>query len=277
LPLNLSDPVVPFLKWAGGKRWLASTIGKHIFPIAGRYIEPFLGSGAVYFHLRPAVALLNDANSELINAYKAIQLDFRRVEILLGYHHRHHSTEYYYQMRSYAPRCPFRSAARFVYLNRTCWNGLYRVNLKGVFNVPIGTKSSVVLSNDNWASVSECLQRAQLCCKDFEQIIDQAEKGDVVFADPPYTVKHNYNGFIKYNESLFSWADQERLSFALRRASKRGAIVVATNANHRSVRDLYRGAFTLKTMERSSILSGSSQFRGLFKELFIASDSLNKI
>jgi DNA adenine methylase len=262
-------PVSPFLKWAGGKRWLAPSIQEQIGIIAGRYIEPFLGSGAVFFRLRPNTALLNDANTDLIDAYKAIQQDYKAVVKHLTRHHRLHSKEYYYQTRNYAPRCLFRRAAKFIYLNRTCWNGLYRVNLNGIFNVPIGTKSSVLLSSDNWAQVSDSLKNAQLSSGDFESIIDQAEKGDLIFADPPYTVKHNYNGFIKYNEALFSWADQERLSLALIRARKRGANIIATNANHESVRALYKSAFTMHTIERNSVLSGNPKFRGRFQELLI--------
>lgn len=266
------EPITPFLKWVGGKRWLAPIIQKQIGHISGRYIEPFLGSGAIFFHLRPQEALLNDANTDLINAYQAIQLDYRLVVKHLALHQRLHSSNYYYKIREYSPRCLFRRAARFIYLNRTCWNGLYRVNLNGVFNVPIGTKSSVLLPGDNWEQVAGSLQCAQLVSGDFEHVIDQAERGDLVFADPPYTVKHNYNGFVKYNESLFSWSDQERLSLALWRAKKRGATVIATNANHDSVRALYKGKFKLSIMERNSVLSGDPKFRGKFQELFIASE-----
>lgn len=263
--------VSPFLKWAGGKRWLAPSIQEMIENIKGRYIEPFLGSGAVFFCLRPNIALLNDANKDLINTYRAIQKNYSVVVKHLTYHNRCHSKDYYYQMRSYAPRCTYRRAARLIYLNRTCWNGLYRVNLNGIFNVPIGTKSSVLLPSDNWEQVSATLQGAQLSDGDFEQIIDQAVQGDFVFADPPYTVKHNYNGFIKYNESLFSWSDQVRLSMALLRAKNRGATILATNANHDSVKDLYKGDFNMHTLERNSVLSGDPKYRGRFQELLISS------
>ncbi len=263
-------PAPPFLKWAGGKRWLAPSIQEQIGTIEGRYIEPFLGSGAVFFRLRPKSALLNDANTDLIDTYKAIQQDYKSVVKHLTRHHRLHSKEYYYQTRDYAPRCLFRRAAKFIYLNRTCWNGLYRVNLNGIFNVPIGTKASVLLASDNWEQVSEFLQNTRLSSGDFESVIDQAEKGDLIFADPPYTVKHNYNGFIKYNEGLFSWADQERLSLALLRARIRGANIIATNANHESVRALYKNhAFVTHTIERNSVLSGDPKFRGRFQELLI--------
>lgn len=262
-------PLTPFLKWAGGKRWLASSIQEQMGSFSGRYIEPFLGSAAVFFHLRPKAALLNDANSELIETYKAIKSDHQSVVDLLSYHHRHHSKDYYYKMRSYAPRCLFRRAARFIYLNRTCWNGLYRVNLDGNFNVPKGTKSSVLLPSDNWLDVAKSLKRAQLFSGDFERIIDKAREGDLIFADPPYTIKHNFNGFIKYNESLFSWDDQVRLSFALHRAKQRGVSIISTNANHKSVRALYDGSFDMNVIERHSVLSGDPKFRGKFQELLI--------
>lgn len=272
--LNEQIYIPPFLKWAGGKRWLAPLIQKEIGIVTGRYIEPFLGSGAVFFRLQPKKAILNDSNSELINAYEAIRLDHNRVEKLLVQHQRLHSHNYYYQMRGYSPRCEFRRAARFIYLNRTCWNGLYRVNLNGIFNVPIGTKTSVLLPGDNWAGVADSLQCAKLYSVDFEKIIDQAKSGDLIFADPPYTVKHNLNGFIKYNEFLFSWADQERLGLALQRAAKKGVTVISTNANHESVRALYKKSFRLLTLERNNVLSGNPKFRGRFQELLIVSESL---
>lgn len=267
--------LTPFLKWAGGKRWLAPLIEQKVGEITGRYIEPFLGGGAVFFRLLPGQAILNDANANLIETYRAIQADHLSVKRHLDIHHRLHSVDYYYKMRSYLPRCQFRKAARFIYLNRTCWNGLYRVNLKGAFNVPIGTKTKVTLETDDWANIAGCLAQTELMCGDFEDCIDRADIGDVVFADPPYTVKHNYNGFIKYNECLFSWCDQERLSRALARAANRGVIVVATNANHESVRSLYQTPeFDLHTLSRNSVLSGDPKYRGQFQELLIASKSI---
>lgn len=260
----------PFLKWAGGKRWLSKRIVELVTPLSGKYIEPFLGSGAVFFALRPAQALLSDLNFDLINAYKAIQSDPEKVSVLLIEHQRLHSKEYYYRMRDYKPRCEYRMAARFIYLNRTCWNGLYRVNRSGKFNVPIGTKSSVVMPTDNWAAVSSLLESVQLTCGDFEDSIEGAKAGDLVFADPPYTVKHNFNGFIKYNDALFSWSDQIRLRDALLRAKQRGAKVVITNAHHASVRALYQDHFHLEPITRASVLAGSPAFRGRYEELLIS-------
>lgn len=269
-----NEPLPPFLKWAGGKRWLAPLIQEKIGKVKRLYIEPFLGSGAIFFSLSPRRALLNDTNAELINAYDAIKKNYPLVVNYLQYHQKHHSQKYYYKLRDYRPRCPYRQAARFIYLNRTCWNGLYRVNLKGIFNVPKGSKEAVLLSSDCWPEISAALQSAELIHGDFESVIDIAKRGDLIFADPPYTIKHNYNGFIKYNESLFSWADQERLSLALTRAEKRGAIIIATNANHSSVRKLYEEHFTLSTLKRMSVLSGAAKFRGNFQELLICSKNI---
>ena len=270
LKINQIASPLPFLKWAGGKRWLSSRIVELASPIAGKYIEPFLGSGAVFFALRPAQSLLSDINFELINAYKAIRIDPERVFTLLREHQRLHSKDYYYRMRAYKPRCEFRMAARFIYLNRTCWNGLYRVNLSGKFNVPIGTKSSVLMSTDDWSTLSSLLKSTTLVCGDFENSIEAAEDGDLVFADPPYTVKHNLNGFIKYNDALFSWSDQVRLRDALLRAKYRGVRVIVTNAHHMSVRELYQEHFFLESVTRASVLAGSSAHRGRYEEFLIS-------
>lgn len=261
---------LPFLKWAGGKRWLSDRILQLASPIQGQYIEPFLGGGAVYFALKPPKALLSDVNTELINAYKAIRDDHEKVFSLLKAHHLAHSKEYYYRIRDYNPRCQYRKAARFIYLNRTCWNGLYRVNLNGQFNVPIGTKSAVLMPTDDWPTLSGLLSSAELVCGDFEDSIAQAGEGDLVFADPPYTVKHNFNGFIKYNDSLFSWSDQIRLRDAVVSAKRRGARVIVTNAHHESIKDLYKRHFRLESVSRASVLAGSAMHRGRYEELLIS-------
>lgn len=259
----------PFLKWAGGKRWLSDRIVELASPISGKYIEPFLGGGAVFFALKPTKALLSDINADLINAYSAVKKDHSKVSALLKLHQARHSKEYYYLIRNYRPRCEYRKAARFIYLNRTCWNGLYRVNLDGQFNVPIGTKSTVVMPTDDWSALAVHLSSVQIICGDFEDSINNARDGDLIFADPPYTVKHNFNGFIKYNDSLFSWNDQVRLRDSLVRAKRRGARVIVTNANHESIRDLYQSDFRLEPVARESVLASSPAHRGRFEELLI--------
>ncbi|MES9962177.1 MAG: Dam family site-specific DNA-(adenine-N6)-methyltransferase [Candidatus Sedimenticola sp. 20ELBAFRAG] len=263
------EKVSPFLKWAGGKRWFVHRYA-HLFPRTfNRYIEPFLGGGAAFFHLAPQNAILGDANSDLINTYSALQSDWKLVYRYLKEHHKNHSQDYYYQQRQKQLRSSFAKAAQFIYLNRTCWNGLYRVNQKGAFNVPIGTKTSVVSEEDRFDRVSDMLQDVRLEVSDFEELIGYAEEGDFVFVDPPYTVRHNHNAFIKYNEKLFSWFDQERLFYALRRARNRGAIIVGTNAYHQSVRDLYEGEFGTMCVSRHSPISSKASTRNNFEELVI--------
>ncbi|MBI5121878.1 MAG: Dam family site-specific DNA-(adenine-N6)-methyltransferase [Rhodospirillales bacterium] len=266
---NRNSEVGPFLKWAGGKRWL---IGANYLPIPsnyGRYIEPFLGGGAVFFHLRPNSAILSDVNDEIICLYNTIKSNPIELEILMKTHQRKHSENYYYTMRSKLPLSPIERAARTLYLNRTCWNGLYRVNLKGEFNVPIGTKTTVMFENESFINISSILSRAEIKCADFEEVIGEAKKDDFVFLDPPYTVQHNYNGFIKYNEKIFSWEDQIRLRNAVEKIVRKGVSVVLTNADHASIRNLYKGLCRYKKVNRSSVLAGKADRRGETSEALL--------
>ncbi|WP_227106151.1 DNA adenine methylase [Chromobacterium rhizoryzae] len=264
--------LIPFLAWAGGKRWFVSKYA-HLLPTQfNRYIEPFLGAGSVYFHLQPQEAILGDLNEELICAYRGIQFDWGALERSLKYRQRAHKDDpdYFYRTRERMPRNTVQRASRFIYLNRTCFNGIYRVNRQGKFNVPRGSKSKVVLETDSFKEISSLLQNAELRVSDFEALIDEAVEGDFVFADPPYTVRHNYNGFIKYNEILFSWEDQQRLAATLTRAAQRGVKLICTNANHESVRELYCGMeFQLIQVARNSSISAKSASRKNFEELIV--------
>lgn len=260
---------LPFLNWAGGKRWLAAS-HNHLLPTTfKKYYEPFLGSAAIFFALQPEKAVLADVNKELIDCYMALKDEWTVVEEYLKLHHRSHSHDYYYKVRAAKPRNFAKRAARFIYLNRTCWNGLYRVNLNGKFNVPKGTKKNVLLGTDDFQSVSHLLQNVELLNTDFEASISTAQKGDFIFVDPPYTVKHNFNGFVKYNETMFRWEDQLRLSECLKDASKRGCLILLTNANHPSIVELYEHDFALIPLTRASTIAASSLRRGIYEELVI--------
>jgi DNA adenine methylase len=262
--------LVPFLKWAGGKRWLTAQC-PGLFPKSfERHVEPFLGSGAVYFHLAPAAALIADSNSDLIGTYLEVRSSWRQVERALKRHHRNHNEGYYYAERARKHSVGHERAAQFIYLNRTCWNGLYRVNLRGQFNVPIGTKTAVYSDSDDFKSVSALLGRARIVASDFESIIDQAERGDFLFVDPPYITRHNFNGFVKYNDKLFSWTDQERLASSIRRASRRRVKILITNADHPSIHKLYFDVGHKKIIRRHSVLAADSNNRGAITELVIA-------
>ena len=264
--------MMPFLKWPGGKRWFISQHSNLLPSNYNRYIEPFLGSGAVFFHLEPVSAILGDSNEKLIALYQGIRNNSTALEKLLQFHQLNHSNKYYYTIRDLVPTDPIEHAAQIIYLNRTCFNGIYRVNLKGKFNVPKGTRDSVILPTDNFRGVSDLLKTADIHACDFETLIEIAERKDFVFADPPYTTTHNLNGFVKYNEKLFSWDDQVRLANCLSRARGRGVMVIATNANHPAIRALYNDrGFTLQTVSRFSSVSASAENRKLFEELIILS------
>ena len=268
---NIDNPckAVPFLKWAGGKRWFISQHNNLLPSHYNRYIEPFLGSGAVFFHLRPNSAIIADSNQDLIETYIAIRDFPEEIQNLLQIHQRYHSKEYYYTIRQSNYETIWEKAARFLYLNRTCWNGLYRVNRQGQFNVPIGTKTKVMLDTDNFPFISEILAKTKILTSDFESVIDQAEEEDFIFIDPPYTVKHNENGFVNYNEKIFSWEDQIRLRDSIGRAATRGARILMTNADHESIRQLYNGMCQIESVERSSIIAGKSTHRGKTTEVLI--------
>ena len=191
------------------------------------------------------------------------------LELLVRNHAARHSKEYYYKTRELTFDGVLDRAAQFLYLNRTCWNGLYRENLQGKFNVPKGTKDSVIFATDDFGAWAKVLAGADVKCSDFEQAIDDAETGDLVFVDPPYTVRHNLNAFVKYNQRLFAWDDQIRLREALERATLRGSHVVMTNADHESIRELYRGFGNHYSISRSSKIAGDVSFRTATTELLI--------
>lgn len=265
----------PFLKWAGGKRWLALKYGNLMPSNYGRYIEPFLGGGAMYFAVQPKRAILADINADLIHCYKQIKRDALAVASALNRYSQRHCDEFYYAMRARNISNPVERAARFLYLNRACFNGIYRVNRKGEFNVPKGDKETIIFPFDDFQVVAKYLRPARIIWADFEVIIEGAEDGDVCFCDPPYTVTHNKNCFVRYNESLFSWADQIRLRDALERAHKRGVYVLCTNADHNAIKELYsRPAFQMRSVSRASVIGGAKAVRGRYSELLISNYAL---
>lgn len=263
--------MLPFLKWAGGKRWLIA--GGYIPQGVEfeRYVDPFLGGGAIFFALKPENSILSDVNIKLINLYQVIRdfpMELYRTMIL---HQERHSKEYYYLVRSQNLESNIERAARMLYLNRTCWNGLYRVNKKGRFNVPIGTKDSVIFPTDDFLKWSAMLKSADISSCDFEETIEKTRRGDLLFVDPPYVTQHIVNGFVKYNQKLFSWMDQVRLSQALSRAARRGVSIIVTNADHESIRELYGMQFRYRKIERASVIAGLARNRCRMSEaMFIA-------
>lgn len=259
------------MRWAGGKRWFTSKYAELFPKNYNTYIEAFLGSGSVFFHLLPEKAILGDINYELISTYLALKETPEKVLELLKKHALNHSEEYYYQIRNEIPQNIQETAARLIYLNRTCFNGIYRVNNQGKFNVPFGREEKVFLNSDDFFTISNILQSTEIIHSDFKQLIALANKDDFIFVDPPYTVAHNNNGFVNYNEKIFSWDDQIRLAETLIEAKRRGALILATNANHKCVRELYENEFELIEVTRRSTISASSLHRKDYSELVIKS------
>ena len=266
--MGATDPLYPFLKWPGGKRWLTSH--SDLFPPDYKtYYEPFLGGGSVFFSLNPDNAVLSDINCSLISCYKILRNNWRELHQKLAEMQELHSVDYFYKIRKDTKGTSLNRAARFLYLNRTCFNGLYRENRLGEFNVPVGTKTTVLLSTDNFAESSRRLRRAELVACDFEVTLKKVQKEDFVFIDRPYTVAHNQNGFIKYNDSMFSWQDQQRLMRCVEDLRDKGAYVLISNANHESIRDLYRGIGKMRSVSRPSLLAGKKSARKATSELMI--------
>ncbi|MBD5155569.1 MAG: Dam family site-specific DNA-(adenine-N6)-methyltransferase [Oscillibacter sp.] len=262
----------PFLKWPGGKRWLISNY-RHIFPTEYNcYFEPFLGGGSAFFSMMPQRAMISDINAALINTYHVMKRTPAQLRNLLVQHQEQHSIIHYYAVRAAIPEDRIEQAARFLYLNRTCFNGMYRVNRLGEFNVPIGTKLRFTDDIQFFEEYSAALQNAHIRKQDFVTAIHNAGDGDFIFADPPYTIAHNQNAFIKYNERIFSWTDQRRLLNALIRARDRGATILATNANYPDIQQMYADHnFYTRPLRRFSSISGIAGGRGIQEELLISS------
>lgn len=266
----------PFLRWAGGKRWLVSYVAQLTAPMKVRnYHEPFAGGAAVFFGIDfGGRSYLSDLNADLIKTYAAVQDSPDDVwERLRRYRN---VEEDYYAARAARPRTPANHAARFIFLNHTSFNGLYRVNLRGEYNVPFGYKASDNRPDlERLRSASSRLKSATLAVGDFMSALHNVGEGDLVFLDPPYTVAHNNNGFVKYNDRLFLFTDQQRLSGLIDQLRNRGAYYAMTNAAHASIAQLFEKGDTRVVTSRKNNVGGRSAARGrateyLFTNLPIA-------
>lgn len=255
--------VQPVLRWAGGKRWLLSQLAEVLGPLEiNNYHEPFLGGASVFLGLSPSgKSYLSDLNAELIETYERIRDDIDGVALALRCHV--NTAEHYYTVRANVPENPSIRAARFIYLNHTSFNGIYRVNLKGIYNVPFGRRPKPnIPSRVQLLALSERLQGVELSVSDFEEALSNVTGGDLVFLDPPYTVAHNNNGFVRYNQRLFSFDDQKRLSGVLDYIRERDAFYIMTNAAHESIAALFeKGDSRIETSRRNAV-GGRSAVRG---------------
>ena len=254
----------PLLKWPGGKRRLL----RHILPLLpqtyNKYYEPFMGGAALFFALQPDEAFLSDKNPELISAYN--QIRNRPQQVIKYLSKLPNSEKQYYLVRSAVPRSLAERAARLIYLSALSFNGIHRVNRKGQFNVPYGYKTHMTpCVPEKINAASGCLKKATIQCRDFEAAVKSAQRGDLVYLDPPYTVAHGNNGFLKYNAKIFSWDDQRRLAKVAHALADKGCSVVVSNANHPSIRELYQDFQVLK-IKRHSVIAASCEFRRAITE-----------
>jgi len=265
----------PFLRWAGSKRWLVSEIVARTPRTFGTYFEPFLGSGAAFFALRPQNgAILSDAIPGLIQCYESVRDDPDQVfDGLSGWAV---DRETYYRVRSLISEDKFQKAAQFIYLNKTAFNGLYRVNQSGAFNVPFGRpKNSRITTREELGAASASLMSADLRAGDFETMLLEAKARDLIYLDPPYVAGHRMNGFVDYNSRLFRWEDQVRLRNVFERLDALGAFVILSNASHSSVAELYRG-YPFQVHSRYSSMAASMASRGVSTELLVIGKTLER-
>jgi DNA adenine methylase len=278
----------PFLKWAGGKSQLLQQYRDLLPKRFQNYYEPFLGGGAVFFHLfetkrPPARSFLMDINLELINVYRCVKDEVQLLIDQLTVHeaeHTQHGKEYYYDIRSQqaAPEVWFDNgnnierAARFIYLNKTCFNGLYRENLKGHFNVPIGSyKKPPILDPDLLHAASHALRNAQIEAQSFEVILEHATTAkDFVYFDPPYFPISDTSKFTSYSRGSFNAEDQIRLRDTFQALADRRVKVMLSNSDCPFIRDLYQG-FNIHTIHASRHINSKGSKRGKITEVLVTS------
>jgi DNA adenine methylase len=256
----------PFLRWAGGKNWLVRRAEALFGQLRFRqYHEPFVGGGSFFFSLpRGTVAFLSDKNEALIRTYSAVRDDCERVIGALGALSNDERT--YYEIRSASTNCRFEEAAHFIFLNQTSYNGIYRVNLRGEYNVPFGNRTKDFIQADVLREAAKRLSTAELTCADFDNVLKGVCEGDLVCIDPPYTVSHNTNGFIKNNLSLFSLDDQYRLAGFISEIRSRGAKYILTNAAHETIAAIFQNGDQRIEVSRASLIGGRNAKRGATSE-----------
>ncbi len=259
----------PFLKWVGGKGRLLEQFGSLLPPTFDRYFEPFFGGGALFFSLAPRSAVLSDVNAELVDCYRAVRDEVDDVIAALGAHR--YEKAHFYEVRALDPRSLTLSerAARTIFLNRSGFNGLYRVNRQGRFNVPFGRYTNPTLCDaSNLRACSRALEGVELRCGDFAAAVVTAKRGDFVYFDPPYVPVSTTANFTHYAAGRFDWAEQERLAKLFADLSRRGVLVMLSNADTAEVRDLFDG-FRLDRVAASRSVNSNPEKRGKVGEVVV--------
>lgn len=280
LVYQVESPILhPFVKWAGGKTQLISTIKKYSPKEYNCYFEPFVGGGAVLFALSPKNAVINDINKELICAYKCFQDDnnYNHFVNLLQQYEQLHSEQFFYQTRemdrelSFVDLPTYVHATRMVYLNKACFNGLYRVNSKGYFNVPSGKKEKVICYDEkNFKNIKEYFwnNNVNISCEDFEKAIESACENDFVYLDPPYDCWEGKDSFTSYTKDNFNKDSQIRLKEVFQRLTKKNVYVMLSNHNTEFIRELYK-EYNIHIVQAKRIINSNSNGRGVVEEVII--------
>ena len=268
----------PFVKWAGGKRQIMNEIKKLVPEKFNTYYEPFIGGGAVFFEIAPKKAVLNDYNTELINVFECIKDEnkFEKMLSELNHHEASHTEEYYYSIRNidrdkkkFNKLSDYKRAARTIYLNKACFNGLYRVNSKNEFNVPFGKKNKVNTYEGQNLGIIHCILNfndIKLLSTDFEEAIKDAKKGDFIYFDPPYD--SDTSTFNSYTEDGFGKEEQRRLARVYKELSDKGCYVMLSNHNTKLVRELYSD-FNIHKIEAKRNINANGKKRGKVEEVII--------
>jgi DNA adenine methylase len=262
-------PATPFLKWAGGKTSLLPELLKHVPSPLRRYHEPFVGGGALFFAVAPRRALLSDANGELIHCWRQVRDDVHAVLDALAGHV--YDRARFEAVRALDPLrlAPAERAARFIYLNKTCFNGLWRVNRAGRFNVPFGRYKNPTFHHPGLLlRASRALRGAHIHRAPFEIALQRATPGDFVYLDPPYDPVSQTASFTSYTRDAFTWADQERLAAECAALDRRGVRFLLSNSATPRIRALYRG-FERRVVRAPRHISCKGEGRGRVDELLV--------
>ncbi len=273
--LNMSFKVPTLVKWAGGKKRLLPQFYNFFPEKIERYIEPFVGSGAVAFyvikHFKPKFVLLSDINEELINAYNVVKNNVPELITALTILTRKHNKEFYYKTRDTDPHdlSNIDWAARFIYLNKTCFNGLYRVNSKGKFNVPIGSyKNPQILDIKSLLEIHKLLRNATIKVMPFENVLEYAKNGDFIYLDPPYYPIKEGKSFTKYSKNDFSKTDHEKLAEVFKKLDKLGCKVMLSNSDTQFIKELYKN-YNINIVRAKRMINCDATKRGEINELVV--------
>ncbi|OUL18777.1 DNA methyltransferase [Nostoc sp. T09] len=264
----------PFLKWAGGKSRLIQQYIPYLPTKYKTYYEPFIGGGAVFFYLQPQAAILTDINAELITTYRCVRDRVEELICLLKEHKIRHNRDYYYTVRANPENTDLEKAARLIYLNKTCFNGLYRVNSKGQFNVPIGRyKNPNICDEDLLRAASAALSHSEIKQADFVELLNyRTSADDFVFCDPPYHPISSTSYFTGYNRDSFGEKDQERLRDTCAKLASRGVKVMICNSDCDLIRKLYQEInFHIYPIAAARSINSNTKKRGTIYELLITS------